>query len=107
MLDRLRTGYHAARRIGQTSFALQKSGWRWLRDRDTPLPELARDTAVALGSTYIKLGQFIASSPSLFPHDYVEAFQSCLDQTSPLPFSVIEKVLKQETNTFTLLLQLS
>jgi len=96
VLDRLRTGYHAARRIGQTSFALQKSGWRWLRDRDTPLPELARDTAVALGSTYIKLGQFIASSPSLFPHDYVEAFQSCLDQTSPLPFSVIEKVLKQD-----------
>jgi predicted unusual protein kinase regulating ubiquinone biosynthesis (AarF/ABC1/UbiB family) len=57
-----------------------------LRDRDTPLPELARDTAEALGSTYIKLGQLIASSPSLFPHDYVEAFQSCLDQTSPLPF---------------------
>ena len=93
MLDKLRTGYHAARRIGQTSIVLQKSGWRWLNNRDMPLPELARDTVEALGSTYIKLGQLIASSPSLFPHEYVEAFQSCLDQTTPLPYSEIEKVL--------------
>lgn len=96
MFNKLRTGYHAARRIGQTSLALQKSGWRWLQHRDTPLPELARDTVESLGSTYIKLGQLIASSPSLFPHEYVEAFQRCLDQTTPLPFSTIEKILKQE-----------
>jgi predicted unusual protein kinase regulating ubiquinone biosynthesis (AarF/ABC1/UbiB family) len=96
VFDKFRTGYQAARRIGQTSVALQKSGWRWLQNRDTPLPELARDTVEALGSTYIKLGQLIASSPSLFPHEYVEAFQPCLDQTTPLPFSTIEKVLKKE-----------
>ena len=96
MFDKLRTGYHAARRIGQTSIVLQKSGWRWLNNRDMPLPELARDTVEALGSTYIKLGQLIASSPSLFPHEYVQAFQSCLDQTTPLPFTAIEKVLVGE-----------
>ncbi|HSC75924.1 MAG TPA: AarF/ABC1/UbiB kinase family protein, partial [Pseudomonadales bacterium] len=96
MLEKLRTGYHAARRIGQTGIVLQKSGWRWLHNRDMPLPELARDTVEALGSTYIKLGQLIASSPSLFPHEYVQAFQSCLDQTTPLPFSTIEKVLVGE-----------
>lgn len=96
MFEKLRTGYHAARRIGQTSMALQKSGWRWLNNRDMPLPELARDTVESLGSTYIKLGQLIASSPSLFPHEYVQAFQSCLDQTNPLPFSTIEKVLHGE-----------
>jgi aarF domain-containing kinase len=96
VFDKLRTGYHAARRIGQTSIVLQKSGWRWLNNRDMPLPELARDTVEALGSTYIKLGQLIASSPSLFPHEYVQAFQSCLDQTTPLPFTAIEKVLVGE-----------
>jgi aarF domain-containing kinase len=96
VLNRLRTGYHAAHRIAQTSAALQKSGWRWLRNRDMPMPELARDTVEALGSTYIKLGQLIASSPSLFPHEYVQAFQSCLDQTQPLPYSTIEKVLIDE-----------
>ncbi|HQQ62316.1 MAG TPA: AarF/UbiB family protein [Pseudomonadales bacterium] len=93
MLQKLRTGYNAARRIGQTTIALQKTGWRWLQNRDMPLPELARDAVEELGSTYIKLGQLIASSPSLFPHEYVQAFQSCLDQTTPLPYSEIEKVL--------------
>lgn len=93
MLQKLRTGYNAARRITQTSIALQKTGWRWLQNRDMPLPELARDAVEQLGSTYVKLGQLIASSPSLFPHEYVQAFQSCLDQTTPLPFSDIEKVL--------------
>jgi aarF domain-containing kinase len=91
-----RTGFQAARRVAQTSFVLQKSGLRWLQNRDIPLPMLARQTVEELGSTYIKLGQLVASSPSLFPHEYVEAFQSCLDQTTPLPFKVIEKVLKQE-----------
>lgn len=96
MLDKIRTGYLAARRIGQTGIALQKSGFRWITHRDMPMAELARETVESLGSTYIKLGQLIASSPSLFPHDYVEAFQCCLDQTSPLPFSTIEKVLHGE-----------
>ena len=92
----LRKGFQAARRMAQTGFALQKTGWRWLKNRDMPLPELARQTVEELGSTYIKLGQLVASSPSLFPHEYVEAFQSCLDQTPPLPYSTIEKVLKSE-----------
>ena len=30
-----------------------------------------------LGATYIKLGQFIASAPSLFPAEYVTEFQAC------------------------------
>ena len=30
-----------------------------------------------LGSTYVKLGQFIASSPTVFPAEYVREFQSC------------------------------
>ena len=29
-----------------------------------------------LGATYIKLGQFIASAPSLFPAEYVTEFQA-------------------------------
>lgn len=89
-------GLQQARRMGQTSLALQKAGWRWLRDRKKPLPELAVATVEDLGSTYIKLGQFIASSPSIFPHEYVEAFQTCLDQTQAIPFKVIEKILKKE-----------
>jgi aarF domain-containing kinase len=82
-------------RAAQTAFALQKAGFTWLRDR-TPVPVLLRDTMQELGATYVKLGQLIASSPSVFPPEYVDAFQTCLDQTKPLPYSVIESVLQEE-----------
>lgn len=49
-----------------------------------------------LGATYIKLGQFIASSPSLFPEEYVTEFQKCLDQTDPVPFSQIRATVAAE-----------
>lgn len=44
--------------------------------------------------SYIKLGQFIASSPTLFPEEYVLEFQKCLDATEPVPFEVIRCVAK-------------
>lgn len=49
-----------------------------------------------LGATYIKLGQFIASSPTLFPSEYVLEFQKCLDATEPLPWSSIKEVIESE-----------
>lgn len=49
-----------------------------------------------LGATYIKLGQFIASSPTLFPEEYVLEFQKCLDKTSPIPWETIERTLNAE-----------
>lgn len=64
------------KRITQTSFALEKAAFRWLRNRQQPMHLLLRDTMQDLGTTYIKLGQLIASSPSLFPHEYVDAFKA-------------------------------
>lgn len=49
-----------------------------------------------LGATYIKLGQFIASSPTLFPEEYVLEFQKCLDETPPVDFSVIRGIVEKE-----------
>ena len=55
-----------------------------------PKPEeLLRRVFEALGSTYIKLGQFIASSPTLFPEEYVQEFQNCFDRTPTVPFAKI------------------
>lgn len=63
-------------------------------------PELAprtlRKLFERLGATYIKLGQFIASSPTLFPADYVLEFQKCLDSSPTVPFSVIEQIVTEE-----------
>jgi predicted unusual protein kinase regulating ubiquinone biosynthesis (AarF/ABC1/UbiB family) len=67
-------------RIGETTIVLLFAGIRYAQDKPSA-PQLLRETFEKLGATYIKLGQFIASSPSLFPRAYVEEFQSCLDQT--------------------------
>ena len=83
-------------RIGETSAILATTGISWLRGDRPPTPRLVRQTFEKLGATYVKLGQFVASSPSLFPADYVNEFQHCLDKTKPLPYKYIRRVLEQE-----------
>lgn len=83
-------------RIGQTATVLSESTLRFLLTRELPTPRLLRQTFEKLGATYVKLGQFIASTPSLFPADYVLEFQNCLDRTEPLPWRTMENILKAE-----------
>jgi len=59
-------------------------------------PVAIRKLFERLGATYIKLGQFVASSPTLFPKEYVKEFQKCLDATEPLPWSTIKRVIERE-----------
>ena len=62
-----------------------------------PKPEeLLRRVFEALGSTYIKLGQFIASSPTLFPEEYVQEFQNCFDRTPTVPFAKIRHIISTD-----------
>lgn len=60
------------------------------------VPKVLRTLFEKLGATYIKLGQFIASSPTLFPKEYVLEFQKCLDATDPLEWNVIKRVIESE-----------
>lgn len=83
-------------RIGQTWGVLARAGFDWLRGKRPPAPRLLRETFERLGTTYIKLGQFIASAPSVFPADYVREFQNCLDAVNPLPYKTIERTLREE-----------
>lgn len=83
-------------RIGQTGLVLARTGLGWLMGKRAPAPQLLRETFEQLGTTYIKLGQFIASAPSVFPPAYVKEFQNCLDKVQPLPFRVIERTLREE-----------
>ena len=52
------------------------------------LPLVLRRLCEEMGATYVKLGQFIASSPTLFPPEYVAEFQKCLDSTPPMAWEV-------------------
>src|SRR5690554_7558945 len=74
-------GIKGAFRVGQTLSVLGRTGLNWVRGDRPPTPKLLRQTFENLGATYIKLGQFIASSPTFFPKEYVEEFQYCLDKT--------------------------
>lgn len=85
-----------ALRIGQTGRVLAGTGVGWLFGDRPPTPRLVRQTFERLGATYVKLGQLIASSPSMFPEPWVTEFQHCLDQTTPLPWRTIRRALKEE-----------
>jgi len=89
-------GINGAKRITHTAFVLGRTGFDWILGPRLTTPELARQAFERMGATYIKLGQLIASSPSLFPAPYVREFQKCLDQTDPMPFPAMEKVLTKE-----------
>jgi predicted unusual protein kinase regulating ubiquinone biosynthesis (AarF/ABC1/UbiB family) len=88
-------GLRSVARVGETAVIAAKAGIKYATEKPSNA-KLMRETFESLGSTYIKLGQFIASTPSLFPREYVEEFQGCLDQTTYLPFSYVQGVLQQE-----------
>lgn len=88
-------GLRSVARIGETAVVAAKAGIKYATEKPSNA-KLMRETFESLGSTYIKLGQFIASTPSLFPREYVEEFQGSLDQTPTLPFSYIQGVLASE-----------
>lgn len=92
----LRDGVRGALRLAQTGGVLATSGLDWLRHGRPPAPAFLRRTCERLGATYIKLGQFVASSPSLFPAAYVQEFEACLDRTDPVPFRTIYRTLRRE-----------
>ena len=91
----LKHTFNVMNRVRQTASVAGLSALRVAKG-EKPDATLLKDTFEQLGTTYIKIGQFVASTPSLFPRDYVEAFQGCLDQTTPLPYDYIEKVLIDE-----------
>jgi predicted unusual protein kinase regulating ubiquinone biosynthesis (AarF/ABC1/UbiB family) len=95
-MGRVVSSLKGALRIGQTVSVLGRTGVNWVRGERPPTPRLLRQTFESLGATYIKLGQFIASSPTFFPKAYVEEFQYCLDRTPSLPYSVIRKIIRDE-----------
>lgn len=96
MKDTVINTVKGAFRIGQTAAVISRTGVNWLRGERLPTPRLLRQTFEELGATYIKLGQFIASSPTFFPKDYIDEFQYCLDKTKPLPFSLMKKIMEDE-----------
>jgi ubiquinone biosynthesis protein len=48
-----------------------------------------------LGTTYVKLGQLLASRPDLMPDVYIEELSHLVDEVPPVPFAQIEPVIRR------------
>jgi len=82
-----------------TSDFINKPEMFLTKDNTPSLPKILRKLFEELGATYIKLGQFVASSPTLFPAEYVLEFQSCLDRSPTVPFASVKQILESELGT--------
>ncbi|HRP69763.1 MAG TPA: AarF/UbiB family protein, partial [Turneriella sp.] len=103
LLESVKTSVAAAGRVAQTSLVFARHAQFFANVVAHPTaPETARELRrifESLGATYIKLGQFIASAPGLFPDAYVTEMQALLDRTTPIEFSELDKILKHELGT--------
>ncbi|CAD6226197.1 unnamed protein product [Miscanthus lutarioriparius] len=106
------TGPRGAFRMAQGIQAVLGVGGEWLNDLSKTAntsagipsqmqlgllsPLYLRRLFERMGATYIKLGQFVASAPTLFPPEYVEEFQKCFDRAPAIPYNVIESILREE-----------
>lgn len=89
---RLETGAVFARHLGP---AVSR---RALRRRSTAaeVGKRLRRVFDDLGSTYVKFGQLIASSPAAFGPEIAEAFRSLLDGGAPVPFPAVRATIEAE-----------
>src|SRR4029453_4250681 len=55
-----------------------------------------RVAAIALGSTYIKLGQIISAGEGLFPEELVSEFKLCRDRVPAESFDRVRAVVEQD-----------
>jgi ubiquinone biosynthesis protein len=61
-----------------------------------PIPEQLADDLEAMGPTYVKLAQILASRPDLIPEKYMVALARLQDNVKPFSFEEVEKVITAE-----------
>ena len=79
-----------ARRMA--THALRRRGQNWAR----VAAEGAVDGFERLGPTFVKLGQLIASSPSLFPAPLADAALRCLDEVPPFDGETARDMIRRD-----------
>lgn len=81
-----RTGARAARAAapGLAAEATRRALRTGAKDRADAIRSM-QEVVKAGGSTFVKLGQFVATAQGLLPDDWVEAFGWCRDSVAPMP----------------------
>src|SRR6185436_10400620 len=62
---------------------------------DVP-PEQLADDLEAMGPTYVKVGQVLASRPDLLPEPYLKALARLQDKVTPFPYAQVEEIVSTE-----------
>src|SRR5689334_23363634 len=92
-----RHGFHRiAERIKLGQFILERLNASLEDQERYTTAERIRMSFEELGPTFVKLGQVLASRPDLVPDDFVQEFSKLQSRVAPLPFEVVESVLKEE-----------
>lgn len=65
-------------------------------DTEKPAPEQLADDLEAMGPTYVKLGQVLASRPDLLPEAYLNALSRLQDRVKPFPSTEVEQIVTAE-----------
>ena len=69
---------------------------RHLLQRSQPLPRRIRTAFAELGPTYVKVGQVIASSPGLFPPEWIDEFAALRDRVPPFPGDQARQMIEED-----------
>ncbi len=85
---------------------IERSWWsRWLPGRPTDEAQAGMDQAgavrlrelfEALGPSFVKIGQLLALHAGALPPAYRDELSHLLDSTLPLPFPLVDQVLREE-----------
>ena len=59
-------------------------------------PEQLADDLEAMGPTFVKLGQVLASRPDLLPEPYLQALGRLHDKVKPFPYAEVEEIVAGE-----------
>lgn len=88
------------KRVFITTGVALRAAFRWARARlrgdGNAGPVAIRGAFEELGTTYVKLGQLVASSHGLFPEPYCQELRACLDRAPQFPFDEVARTLESE-----------
>ncbi len=82
-----------------------RHGWDYMRrllslgkaeEPQLPPPLVLRNILVDLGPVYVKLGQLLSTRPDLLPREYIEALSTLQSNVPPVPWNVVEILLRQQ-----------
>ncbi len=80
------------RQISSVVFKLLK---QYKKDKIN-IPTYLRDALFELGSTFIKIGQFLSSRTDLLAKEYIDTLSDLQDSVPPLPFKDIQTIIESE-----------